>query len=301
MASEKEQEKDRGRSSKSKGSRGRSASPASALTSAAESLTFHSDNESTYAGLPTVLPSVQHDSKGRSKLGRSNTMTGTKKSTASSKWGYGWGVGRKDKMKEAEAEFDEKSSSQVDLPHYQQPQADVSRQNSRATQSSRATHETYSSSRSGGSGSGSRSLPNTPEKSASLQRGDSTRTKSDLQRGDSMRTLSRENASLQRGDSTRTTSSRSTAPKPRRPLLAPQDSTSTLVGSAYERKINDTDSIPPKPDTTDRLEQMRRLMAKDNLDYYIIPSEDAHGSEYVAAADKRREFISGHVLNLFFS
>ncbi|KAF9490673.1 Creatinase/aminopeptidase [Pleurotus eryngii] len=34
-------------------------------------------------------------------------------------------------------------------------------------------------------------------------------------------------------------------------------------------------------------------MAKDNLDYYIIPSEDAHGSEYVAASDKRREFISG--------
>ncbi|KAJ3492177.1 hypothetical protein NLJ89_g11269 [Agrocybe chaxingu] len=54
----------------------------------------------------------------------------------------------------------------------------------------------------------------------------------------------------------------------------PNDSTSTL-------------------DTTERLDEMRRLMLKDNLDYYVVPSEDAHGSEYVSASDKRREFISG--------
>ncbi|KJA18357.1 hypothetical protein HYPSUDRAFT_145160 [Hypholoma sublateritium FD-334 SS-4] len=75
--------------------------------------------------------------------------------------------------------------------------------------------------------------------------------------------------------------------------LYPQDSTATLVGSAFERKINDNESIRIKPDTTDRLDEMRRLMGKDNLDFYIVPSEDAHGSEYVAASDKRREFISG--------
>ncbi|KIJ99845.1 hypothetical protein K443DRAFT_101521 [Laccaria amethystina LaAM-08-1] len=34
-------------------------------------------------------------------------------------------------------------------------------------------------------------------------------------------------------------------------------------------------------------------MAKDTLDYYVVPSEDAHQSEYVAASDKRREFVSG--------
>jgi hypothetical protein len=28
----------------------------------------------------------------------------------------------------------------------------------------------------------------------------------------------------------------------------------------------------------------------------IVPSEDAHGSEYVAEGDKRREFISGFVI-----
>ncbi|KAJ7762525.1 peptidase M24, structural domain-containing protein [Mycena metata] len=34
-------------------------------------------------------------------------------------------------------------------------------------------------------------------------------------------------------------------------------------------------------------------MAKDSLDYYIVPSEDAHQSEYVSASDRRREYISG--------
>ena len=65
-------------------------------------------------------------------------------------------------------------------------------------------------------------------------------------------------------------SSRSTAPKPPRPplinghVLYPQDSTDTLVGSAYERKINEQGI---KPDTTDRLKDLRRLMAKEKLDY----------------------------------
>ena len=67
-------------------------------------------------------------------------------------------------------------------------------------------------------------------------------------------------------------SSRSTAPKPPRPplinghVLYPQDSTDTLVGSAFERKINEQ-GIKLKSDTTDRLKDLRRLMAKDKLDY----------------------------------
>ena len=75
--------------------------------------------------------------------------------------------------------------------------------------------------------------------------------------------------------------------------LSRNDSTSTLVGSALDRKINDTDTIPPKADTTERLEELRRLMMKDTLDYYVIPSEDAHQSENVALADQRRQYISG--------
>ncbi len=95
-------------------------SPTSTLTSQADGLTFHSDSEK-YDELPTVLPVLQKGEKGRPKLGRSNTMTGTKKSTASNRWGYGWGVGKKDKQKEAEeeAEMSEKTSSQVNLPLYQ--------------------------------------------------------------------------------------------------------------------------------------------------------------------------------------
>ncbi|KAI1782737.1 Creatinase/aminopeptidase [Ganoderma leucocontextum] len=36
-------------------------------------------------------------------------------------------------------------------------------------------------------------------------------------------------------------------------------------------------------------------MRTHGLDYYVIPSEDSHGSEYIAPHDKRREWISGSV------
>lgn len=41
------------------------------------------------------------------------------------------------------------------------------------------------------------------------------------------------------------------------------------------------------------LEQLREVMKGENIDYYIIPSSDAHQSEYVAEYFKGREFISG--------
>ena len=67
-------------------------------------------------------------------------------------------------------------------------------------------------------------------------------------------------------------SSRSSAPRPRPPLinghaLYPQDSTDTLLGSSFERRVNELDSSRVKPDTTERLEDLRRLMIKDKLDY----------------------------------
>jgi Xaa-Pro aminopeptidase len=34
-------------------------------------------------------------------------------------------------------------------------------------------------------------------------------------------------------------------------------------------------------------------MAADNVDAFIIPSEDEHQSEYVSKYDKKREWISG--------
>lgn len=45
--------------------------------------------------------------------------------------------------------------------------------------------------------------------------------------------------------------------------------------------------------TGERLEKLRQLMVENKIDIYIIPSEDAHSSEYIAPCDGRREFISG--------
>ncbi|KAH9915057.1 Creatinase/aminopeptidase [Epithele typhae] len=78
-----------------------------------------------------------------------------------------------------------------------------------------------------------------------------------------------------------------------RPTLYPSESSSTLVGSALERKVRDEDPIVQRQDTLPRLDALREEMEKQGLDWYIIPSEDAHGSEYIAPTDKRREWISG--------
>ena len=45
--------------------------------------------------------------------------------------------------------------------------------------------------------------------------------------------------------------------------------------------------------TSLRLEKIRNLMEKSNLGVYIIPSEDAHQSEYTSLVDQRRSFITG--------
>ncbi|EPS39037.1 hypothetical protein H072_7191 [Dactylellina haptotyla CBS 200.50] len=45
--------------------------------------------------------------------------------------------------------------------------------------------------------------------------------------------------------------------------------------------------------TTEILATLRGLMAEAGIDIYIVPSEDAHQSEYTSPCDGRREFISG--------
>ncbi|KAJ3917949.1 putative Xaa-Pro aminopeptidase P [Lentinula edodes] len=47
--------------------------------------------------------------------------------------------------------------------------------------------------------------------------------------------------------------------------------------------------------TTERLVKLRELMKKpeNNVDAYVVPSEDQHGSEYIASCDERRAWISG--------
>ncbi|KAF3915619.1 hypothetical protein ABW21_db0208316 [Orbilia brochopaga] len=45
--------------------------------------------------------------------------------------------------------------------------------------------------------------------------------------------------------------------------------------------------------TSDKLATLRKLMKEQDIDIYIVPSEDAHQSEYTSPCDARREFISG--------
>nr|XP_031863681.1 uncharacterized protein CI109_000933 [Kwoniella shandongensis]KAA5530753.1 hypothetical protein CI109_000933 [Kwoniella shandongensis] len=41
------------------------------------------------------------------------------------------------------------------------------------------------------------------------------------------------------------------------------------------------------------LAKLRELMKEQNIDAYVVPSEDAHASEYLAPCDSRRAFITG--------
>ncbi|MBW6411097.1 aminopeptidase P family protein [Clostridium weizhouense] len=43
----------------------------------------------------------------------------------------------------------------------------------------------------------------------------------------------------------------------------------------------------------DRLENLRKIMKRENIDYYIVPSSDFHQSEYVAEHFKSRAYITG--------
>ena len=46
-------------------------------------------------------------------------------------------------------------------------------------------------------------------------------------------------------------------------------------------------------DTKKRIADLRELMKKNNIDYYLIPSSDYHQSEYVGEHFKCRKWISG--------
>lgn len=45
--------------------------------------------------------------------------------------------------------------------------------------------------------------------------------------------------------------------------------------------------------TLQKLSSLRKLMRQHRLQAYIVPSEDAHSSEYTHESDQRRAFISG--------
>lgn len=67
---------------------------------------------------------------------------------------------------------------------------------------------------------------------------------------------------------------------------------SLLSFHAGSRSICSAAAMKQK-DTSKLLESLRRLMAENSLAGYIVPSEDAHQSEYIADTDCRRAFVSG--------
>lgn len=85
----------------------------------------------------------------------------------------------------------------------------------------------------------------------------------------------------------------------RRINLKRQGSGSTLPNGSRKGSVFTIDAaslcLPEVKEinTLKRLQTLRTLMASHDLIAYIIPSEDQHQSEYVAAADQRRSFISG--------
>ncbi|KAJ3770141.1 Creatinase aminopeptidase [Lentinula raphanica] len=253
-----------------------------------DALTFYSDSEK-YDDIPTdTLPTLPSGKgkKDKPKLVRSNTMTGTKKS----KWGYGWGIGKKNKEKEAEAEREaaEKApsiSSGTNLPMYESPRVMPVRSNTKTTQMSKMTGMTAMT----GTTAQTLARSNTRDTQNTMQSHHSKASRS------TQNTQNTQNSQNSRRPSQRSHHSSHSKVLPMRPRFEAADSSSTLVGSALERKINPEESVTELVDTTDRLNELRALMMKEKepLQFYIVPTEDAHGSEYVSQSDQRRKFITG--------
>lgn len=72
-------------------------------------------------------------------------------------------------------------------------------------------------------------------------------------------------------------------------------STPTLVAlqSTGGQSGNKNPFARAKFDSSERLRQLRQLLASNNYDAYLVTPNDEHGSEYVTDYDKRLRFISG--------
>ncbi|KAM0753126.1 Creatinase/aminopeptidase [Meredithblackwellia eburnea MCA 4105] len=76
------------------------------------------------------------------------------------------------------------------------------------------------------------------------------------------------------------------------PLLEPSPTFEKANGVAGH--VSQHSSVTAdEPSTTERLLDLRRVLEDEKLDAYVIPTADAHGSEYVGECDKRRAWISG--------
>ncbi|MCO5589672.1 hypothetical protein L7F22_043640 [Adiantum nelumboides] len=82
------------------------------------------------------------------------------------------------------------------------------------------------------------------------------------------------------------------------PLTNNSDLTLISDGQSLNEKVisqskGGPNSLGEKVNTTERLEKLRQLMEEEGVHAYIVPSVDAHGSEYVSPEARRREYISG--------
>lgn len=294
---------DSNRSSVQRLQRSGSYSPTATLTSRAEKVTFDTDSES-YSMVPSLYNQVREVKPSLRRSKTTNSVTETRAIAnvggGSKKWGYGWGMGKKNKEKEREAQMQQRermvdlamnSSHEESLPRYHSPSSPEDLQprapenaiaprstgslsyteptgnnHSRSnTVSSRGTQQTTGSKRSkvsaeSGASGGSRATGGSAFTGGTGLTGGSRRTqvsrhtKESIVSGGTRRTK----------ESPATTPARPSAP---RPPLYPSESSSTLIGSAYERKVADVDSYQGPPDTTGRLNALRELMSKNELDY----------------------------------
>lgn len=158
-------------------------------------------------------------------------MTEKKKLTIFSGWKYGWGK-KKGKERKVEPTVRERASSSTvgtSLP----PHQPRSRRDSKSSESAKSTRKSEESPRE----------RNGAYESYTWLRNNQFRTTQNTSGGQSS--------------------------APPRPPVMPSESTSTLVGSALERKIqDDVESIPNRSvDTTERLADLRARMEKAKVNY----------------------------------
>ena len=198
-----------------------------------ESITFRSNSE-MYDEAPLIFPARQKFLK------LFKTING-EKSTSFSKWGYTRSAGKKEK---------EKERPQTRANHQTKP-SQHSKDSYPLISHTQDSTETF--------------IGSAFERK--IIDGESIRTRPDATERPRTKASHQTNPSQHSKDPYQGSGSRSTVPKPRPPFTShAQDSTGTL-GSAFERKINDVESTCTRSDTTYRLDEMRRLMTKNNLDY----------------------------------
>ncbi|GAA5886886.1 hypothetical protein JCM16303_006749 [Sporobolomyces ruberrimus] len=83
-----------------------------------------------------------------------------------------------------------------------------------------------------------------------------------------------------------------------RPSVSPSSiasSTSSDSSSFVDEKrfVPQRIDVTTRSDSTSKLSQLRNQLRDHKLDAYVIPTADAHSSEYVGECDKRRAWISG--------